>query len=153
MSLPPGSADRGSFSFQRSWPSCADVILSLELAEILHAVPYLKKDGKVLISEATRMPYHSTMDPERYPSVETLTGLFREGKVEPVFVPADRIAREVGHVQAVNMVMLGALVAVSNVVDTESAVRTIRENMERGADINVEGFWKGYEFISGKDYN
>jgi len=132
---------------------CADVILSLECAEILHAVPFLKKDGKVLVSTLTRMPYHSTMIPERYPTVETLTDLFREGGVEPVFIPADKIAREVGHIQALNMVMLGALVAVSNVVDTESAVKTIRETIEKGADINVEGFWKGYEFISGKDYN
>ena len=132
---------------------CADIILSLEFAEILHAVPYLKKDGKVLISKATRMPYHSAMIPERYPTMETLTELFREGGVEPVFVPADTIAQEVGHIQALNMVMLGALVAVSNIVDTESVVKTIRETIEKGVDINVEGFWKGYEFISGKDYN
>ena len=87
------------------------------------------------------------------PTVDTLTELFREGGVKPVFIPADEIAREVGHIQALNMVMLGALVAVSNIVDTESAVKTIRETIENGVDINVEGFWKGYEFISGKDYN
>ena len=132
---------------------CADVILSLELAEILHAVPFLKRDGKVLISTSIQMPYHSTMNPDLYPTVETLTELFREGGVKPVFIPADTIAREAGHIQALNMVMLGALVAVSNVVDTESAVKTIRETIENGVDINVEGFWKGYEFISGKDYN
>jgi len=131
---------------------CADVILSLELSEILHAVPYLKKDGKVLISTMTRMPYHSTLAPDRYPTVDSLTDLFREGGVEPVFIPADTIAREVGHIQSLNMVMLGALVADTNVVDTESAVTTIRETIKRGADINVEGFWKGYEFIKGQDY-
>ena len=132
---------------------CADVILSLELAEILHTVPFLKRDGKVLISTSIQMPYHSTMNPDLYPTVETLTELFREGGVKPVFIPADTIAREAGHIQALNMVMLGALVAVSNIVDTESAVKTIRETIENGVDINVEGFWKGYEFISGKDYN
>jgi indolepyruvate ferredoxin oxidoreductase beta subunit len=132
---------------------CADVILSLELAEILHAVPYLKSGGKVLVSLATRMPYHSTMDPDQYPTVDTLAELFKGGGVKPIFIPADTIAREVGHIQSLNMVMLGALVAVSNIVDTESAVKTIRETIEEGVDINVEGFWKGYEFISGKDYN
>ena len=132
---------------------CADVIFSLELAEILHTVPFLKRDGKVLISTSIQMPYHSTMNPDLYPTVETLTELFREGGVKPVFIPADTIAREAGHIQALNMVMLGALVAVSNIVDTESAVKTIRETIENGVDINVEGFWKGYEFISGKDYN
>ena len=139
--------------YKRQTHGCADVILSLELAEILHAVPFLKAGGKVLVSQATRMPYHSSMVPDRYPTVDILTKLFRKGGVKPVFVPADTIAREVGHIQTLNMVMLGALVAVSNIVDTESAVRTIRETIQRGADINVEGFWKGYEFISGKDYN
>lgn len=131
---------------------CADVILSLECAEILHAVPYLKKGGTALVCTATRMPYHSTLAPEKYPSVETLTGLFQEGGVDPLFVPADRIAREVGHLQALNMVMLGTLVAVSGVVDTESAVRSIRDTISQGTDVNVEGFWKGYEFIKGQDY-
>ena len=132
---------------------CADIIISLECAEILHAVPYLKKDGKILVSLATRKPYHSTMVLDRYPTVDTLTELFREGGVEPVFIPADTIAREVGHIQTLNMVMLGALVAVCGIVETESAVRAIRETVEAAADMNVEGFWKGYEFISGKDYN
>ncbi len=132
---------------------CADVILSLELAEILHAVPYLKRGGKVLISTSTRMPYHSTMSPDRYPTVETLTELFGEGGVTPLFIPADTIAREAGHIQALNMVMLGALLAVSNIVDTESAVKTIHETIRQGTAINIEAFWKGYEFVSGKDYN
>lgn len=131
---------------------CADIILSLECAEILHAVPYLRKGGKALVSTAVRMPYHSTLAPEKYPSTQTLTDLLKRGGVDPVFVPADEIAREVGHVQVLNMVMLGTLVAVSGIVDTESAVRTIREIIAKGTDVNVEGFWKGYEFIKGQDY-
>ncbi len=76
---------------------CADVILSLELAEILHAVPYLKKEGKVLVSETTRIPYHSTMDPSLYPTVDTVREVFSRVGVVPVIVPADEIALGVGH--------------------------------------------------------
>ncbi len=47
---------------------------------------------------------------------------------------------------------LGCLVALTGVVDTESAVVAIRETMVKGADVNVEAFWKGYAFINGKDY-
>jgi indolepyruvate ferredoxin oxidoreductase beta subunit len=131
---------------------CADLILSLELAEILHAIPYLKKNGKALVSTAARMPYHSTMDPSRYPTVEAIKALFNEGGVDPVFVPADEIAREVGHIQTLNVVMMGSLIAVSGIVDTETVVRTIRDTFGKRADLNVEAFWKGYEFIKGQDY-
>jgi indolepyruvate ferredoxin oxidoreductase beta subunit len=131
---------------------CADLILSLELAEILHAIPYLKKGGKVLVSTAARRPYHSVMEPTRYPTVDAIRDLFNGGGVDPVFVPADDIAREVGHVQTLNVVMMGSLVAVSGVVETETVVRTIRDTFGKKADVNVEAFWKGYEFIKGRDY-
>ncbi|UCF31291.1 MAG: 2-oxoacid:acceptor oxidoreductase family protein [bacterium] len=131
---------------------CADVILSLEMAEILHAVPYLKMGGTVLISEVVRMPYHSAMEPSRYPSREALERLFVDGGTRATFVPADGIALGVGHIQTVNVVMLGALVASSGVVETESLVTILRSCMDRNADINVEAFWKGYEFIKGRDW-
>ena len=131
---------------------CADVILSLELAEILHAEPYLKRGGKVLVSDDTRMPYHSTMDPSLYPTADMIRQVFTRSGVEPVIVPAVEIARGAGHAQTVNMVMLGTLVGTTGIVDTETAVKTIRCTIEGGEDVNVEAFWKGYEFIKGQDY-
>ena len=131
---------------------CADTIVSLEMAEILHAVSYLKKGGAALISEVQYRPYHSRLDPEAYPSKEQIGDLLREAGAEVTFIPAREIAEAAGHYQVLNMVMLGALVAHTNIVETESAVTVIRENIERGGDINVEAFWKGYEFIKGRDY-
>jgi len=131
---------------------CADLILSLEMAEILHATPYLKRDGRVLVSTAVRMPYHSSMEPSRYPTKDSIRDLFHEAGVDPVFVPADEIARDVGHIQTLNVVMMGSLIAVSGIVETETVVRTIRDTFGKRADLNVEAFWKGYEFINGQDY-
>jgi indolepyruvate ferredoxin oxidoreductase beta subunit len=131
---------------------CADIILSLEMGEILHAVPYVKREGTVLISDAMRMPYHSAMDPSRYPTKEALDKLFQDAGIKPVFVPSEDIAQNAGHIQTVNIVMLGALVASSNVVETESVVTVIGSCMDRNTQVNVEAFWKGYEFITGQDY-
>ena len=132
---------------------CADLIVSLETAEILHAVPYLKKDGTALISQVKLQPYMSKMFPEMYPSEEDLGAMFADSEAQAVFVPAGQIAENAGNIRAVNMVMLGSLIAQSGIVETDSVVLTIRENLDRGEDINVEAFWKGYEFITGKDYN
>jgi indolepyruvate ferredoxin oxidoreductase beta subunit len=131
---------------------CADIILSLELAEILHATPYLKKRGKVLVSTAQRKPFHSTMDLSLYPTVDAIRDLFTGAGIDPTFVPADVIAREVGHIQALNVVMMGSLIAVTGVVEPEIMIHTIRETFGKKADMNVEAFWKGYEFIKGQDY-
>ncbi len=92
-------------------------------------------------------------DLEMYPSEEDLGAMFADSEAQAVFVPAGQIAENAGHIQAVNMVMLGSLIAQSGIVETDSVVLTIRENLDRGEDINVEAFWKGYEFITGKDYN
>ena len=131
---------------------CADIILSLEMAEILHAVPYVKRDGTVIVSEVKRMPYHSALDPGKYPTREDLDGLFQDAGIQAIFIPSEEIARNAGHIQTVNIVMLGALVASSNVVETESVVTVIGNCMDRNTQVNVEAFWKGYEFIAGQDY-
>ncbi len=131
---------------------CADVILSLELSEILHTIPYMKKEGVALISQQTHQPYHSRMDPAKYPDTEKIQELFTEAGSRCTFVPADELSKKAGHLQTLNMVMLGSLVGTSGIVDTESVVSVIRNCLDRGQDVNVEAFWKGFEFIKGQDY-
>ena len=92
------------------------------------------------------------MDPSIYPTVDAIRDLFNGAGVDPVFVPAGDIAREVGHIQTLNVVMMGSLIAVSGIVEAETVVRTIRDTFGKRADLNVEAFWKGYEFIKGQDY-
>ncbi len=131
---------------------CADVIISLELAEILHAIPYMKHSGTAIVCEEMYQPYHSRMDPEKYPDRESIEKLFVETGTRCVFVPAGELAKKAGHQQTLNMVMLGSFVGVTGIVETESAVGTIRGCLVKGEDLNVEAFWKGYEFIKGQDY-
>ncbi len=82
-----------------------------------------------------------------------MKGLFEEAGTQAIFIPAQDIANEVGNILSINMVMMGAFVATSKIVETESVVLVMREEIQQNADINVEAFWKGFEFISGKDYN
>ncbi len=131
---------------------CADVIISLELAEILHAIPYMKRSGTAIICEETHLPYHSRMEPEKYPDKESIEKLFIQTGTRCIFVPAGELAKKAGHQQTLNMVMLGSFVGVSGIVETESAVGTIRGCCVKGEDLNVEAFGKGYEFIKGQDY-
>jgi indolepyruvate ferredoxin oxidoreductase, beta subunit len=130
----------------------ADLVVALEMAEVYHALSYLARGGKALVSEDTHIPYHSRLRPESYPVREAIGESIARGGGDAVFIPAGRIAREVGSVLTLNMVMLGALIAQTRLVDAESVVLTIREESPRLADGNVEAFWKGYECIRGVDF-
>lgn len=130
----------------------ADLVVALEQAEVFHALPYLKKGGRALVSEDTHLPWQARLDPGLYPSRESIAELIGRGGGKPLFVPAGRLAREVGPVLTLNMVMLGSLIAVTRLVDAESVVLTIREESPRLADQNVEAFWKGYQFVKGVDW-
>jgi indolepyruvate ferredoxin oxidoreductase beta subunit len=130
----------------------ADLVVALEMAEVFHALPYLKAGGRALVSEDTHIPYHARLRPESYPTRESIGEQVARGGGKAFFVPAGRIAREVGEVLTLNMVMLGALLAETRLVDAESLVLTIREESPRFADRNVEAFWKGYEYIKGVDF-
>ncbi len=130
----------------------ADFIVALETAEAFHALPYLKRGGTALIAEERHVPFAARVRPEIYPSAESVRELVERGGGVPLLVPAGEIARGCGQVLTLNMVMLGAFLAITRLVDNDSAVLTLREDSPRYADSNVEAFWKGYQFIKGVDY-
>lgn len=73
----------------------------------------------------------------------------REKKIEnaKVFrIPATRIAESLGERIAANIVMLGALTAITGVIDVEAMIKAIRENIPEGLEVNLEAFKRGYEY-------
>jgi len=62
-------------------------------------------------------------------------------------VPATRIAEKLGRTIVANVVMLGALTAITRLVDAESMRKSILENIPRGTEeLNLKAFEKGYEY-------
>ncbi len=65
-------------------------------------------------------------------------------------IPATRIAEESGRKIVANMVMIGALVAITGAVDPSAAKRAIERNVPKGTeDLNIRAFEKGYEYALG----
>jgi 2-oxoglutarate ferredoxin oxidoreductase subunit gamma len=72
----------------------------------------------------------------------------KDSKSVKVFhVPATKIAEGLGRKIVANIVMLGAFVAITGVLDENAVRETVKENIPRGTEeLNLVAFQKGYEY-------
>lgn len=74
--------------------------------------------------------------------------------VKTYFIPCNDIAQELGNLKVANMVMVGAIIAVSGVVDIDSVIsvlaKKIFKNKPKVMPINEQAIRRGLECINGK---
>jgi len=81
------------------------------------------------------------MDPDMIPHEKELAN------VKIFKIPATRIAEDLGRKIVANIVMLGAFVALTGVLDKEKLEESIKENVPKGTEkINLTAFEKGFEY-------
>lgn len=122
----------------------ADIIVSFEKMESLRWMEYLKVGGKVVVNDYEIPSAPILSGKMKYPQnvIEAL-----QEKVETTTLKAADIAKELGNIKAMNVVMVGALVKAMglNEADWESVVR---DNVKEAfADINIEALKKGMEQV------
>jgi 2-oxoglutarate ferredoxin oxidoreductase subunit gamma len=62
-------------------------------------------------------------------------------------IPATKIAEELGRKIVANIAMLGAFVAITNVLDEKAVIESIKANIPKGTEeVNLTAFEKGYEY-------
>lgn len=62
-------------------------------------------------------------------------------------VPATKFAEEIGKTIVANVVMLGALTAIANIVTPEALKKAILRNIPKGTEkLNIAAFEKGYNY-------
>ncbi|NYE58683.1 2-oxoacid:acceptor oxidoreductase family protein [Carboxydothermus ferrireducens] len=69
------------------------------------------------------------------------------GPVKQVFLPANQACLELGSMKAVNIYLLGALIALTSIVKTETISGVLKEIFgPKGVyPLNEKAFWRGYE--------
>lgn len=107
---------------------CADSIIAFEPAEAVRALPYLKKDGAVIVNTAAVKPVTDTLASTGYEGA-AMTEYIRKLGLKAVFIDAEEIARECGSSRVVNMALLGAAAAVdgagATIEELEAVVETL----------------------------
>jgi 2-oxoglutarate ferredoxin oxidoreductase subunit gamma len=81
------------------------------------------------------------LDPDMVPNEKDLRN------VKVYHIPATRIAEGLGRKIVGNIVMLGAFVAITKLLDKGTVKNAIRDNVPKGTEeLNLEAFEKGYEY-------
>ena len=76
------------------------------------------------------------------------------GDVEPVSVPATKIASSIGSTKSANMVMLGAIIAGTSLLKKSSVIRMFENTggsiLKNGSKINTISLLEGIKYIENK---
>lgn len=81
------------------------------------------------------------MDNDMIPMEKNLT------KAKIFKVPATKMAEQLGRRIVANIVMLGAFVAITKLLDEKAIKESIKENIPKGTEeLNLAAFEKGYEY-------
>lgn len=118
----------------------ADFILAFEKLEALRYAYYLKKQGRIVVDRRVIPPMSVLTGQEEYPpDIDERLG--RAGNV--LSVDAGSVARELGNLRVVNIILLGVL---SNLLGLKegSWSKAIRSTVkEKFVDLNIAAFNRG----------
>lgn len=122
----------------------ADIIVSFEKMETLRWLDHLKVDGKVVVNDYEIPSAPILVGDAKYP--ENVIEILQEKADTTVFKAAD-IAKELGNIKTMNVVMLGALAKAMGLKEVDWK-EIVRNNVkEKFVQINIKAFNKGMEQV------
>ncbi|NHK31454.1 MAG: indolepyruvate ferredoxin oxidoreductase subunit beta [Asgard group archaeon] len=136
-------------------PQCAvgeaDVIIALEALESLRSMPKLKKGGIVVVNTTTYQPLEVRYSKGEiaYPSLEEIEAELKRVTPNVLLVPAQDDARELGVSRTMNMILIGALTANSDVlpISKEQVIDGMKAILPpKYVDVNLKAFEKGLSY-------
>ncbi|NHJ39790.1 MAG: indolepyruvate ferredoxin oxidoreductase subunit beta [Asgard group archaeon] len=136
-------------------PQCAvgeaDVIIALEALESLRSMPKLKKGGIAVVNTTTYQPLEVRYSKGKiaYPSLEDIENELKRVTPNVLLVPAQEDAQELGVSRTMNMILIGALVANSDILPISK--KQIIDGMKvilppKYFDVNLKAFEKGLSY-------
>ena len=119
----------------------ADIILAFECLEAYRALPWLKKDGVMIVNTQQINPMPVITGAADYP--ENIQDKLCEAD-HVIFIDALHLARKAGNVKAVNVVLIGEL-AKNTEIPYEEWVETIKTTVPpKFLEVNLKAFDLGY---------
>lgn len=129
----------------RGGSCCAEVVIS----DGSVGYPYvISPQMLVIMSQEAYNKYATNLGPETLVIVDPdLVKPNASQNLKILSIPATNLAREMGRVVVANIIMLGFLAAVSNVVSSEALKKSILATVPEGTgEFNIKAFTLGYEY-------
>jgi len=125
----------------------ADVVLSLEPAETLRVVKYLSGDTKVIMNSSPVLPISVLLNETSYPEIGDIEELLRKVAGKVYTIGALDLAVKAGTSRSLNVVMLGAYMALCEpVLSIEAVKEALKETLpSRYLEMNMRAFEMGME--------
>ncbi len=123
------------------------LLLAFEKLEAARWSNYLRPDAIAIINDYEQPPLSVSLGQGKYPTDGEITTALKRRTNRIYFVDGNRLARELGNVRTVNILMLGCL-SVFTPLDADVWKKCISQRMsEKLRDINLTAFGKGREEI------
>lgn len=120
----------------------ADLILSFEALEAARFLPYLKKDGKIIVNTQQIDPMPVVTGNAVYP--EDVIGQIKSLGVEVISADALSLAEQAGSVKAVNVVLMGMLAKQTD-IEKQVWLDTVEQTVPlKFLELNLKAFELGY---------
>ena len=129
----------------RGGSCCAEVVIS----DGSVGYPYvISPQVLVIMSQEAYNKYATNLGPETLVIIDPdLVKPNTSQNLKILSIPATNLAREMGRVVVANIIMLGFLAAVSNVVSSEALKKSILATVPEGTgEFNIKAFTLGYEY-------
>lgn len=121
----------------------ADIILSFEELEAYRYLPFLKKDGTMIVNAQQIDPMPVITGAASYP--EDIVHKLKEKANRVVAVDALKLANEAGTSKAVNVVLLGVLAKSSDIAREKWIAAVEKTVPAKFLDVNKKAFALGYD--------
>ncbi|QZY56350.1 indolepyruvate oxidoreductase subunit beta [Crassaminicella profunda] len=122
----------------------ADIVVSFEKMETLRWLDHLKIGGKVVVNDYEIPSAPILVGDAKYP--ENVISILEEKASTTVFKAAE-IAKELGNIRTMNIVMLGALTKAMGLKDV-AWEKILKNNVkEKFVDVNIQALRKGMEQV------
>ncbi len=138
-------------------PGTADILVGFEPLEGMRVGSYYLGSGGIAILNTHRLipiylsigrdHFSSVPRPRGYPSLEFIADFFRDIDIETVYIDATELARQAGHFNTVNIVLLGTIAATGKVpIAPEKIKQAMEQFVPAGTvDLNVKAFDLGMQ--------
>lgn len=126
----------------------ADVIIGFEPGEAVRALPYLKKDGIVIVCKKAIQPVTASLGGGDY-NAETMLNYLKNKVSKCIIVDGEKICRECGSDKVLNVALVGAVIKSGILgLSLESVEKVITERVKaKFIEMNKKALKKGYEVI------